>query len=222
MKVLVVEDEKDLRTVLRRGLESKKYTVDEAKNGKIALEKLELNKYDLVLLDLNLPFVDGIDVCKNIRNDKIDTGIIMLTTRTEIEDRVEGLDVGADDYIGKPFSFKELLARIEAVMRSRERRGSNEINVDELKLDSMKKRVWLSGTEIKLNAKEFGILEYLMRNKGKVVNQGELFEHVWSEEADPFTKTVKAQINNLRRKIDKDRKEDSYIKTIKNQGYLIA
>lgn len=221
MRLLIVEDEQQLRRALKKGLESEGYSIDEAADGKTALEKKEINNYDLILLDINLPEVDGFEVCKSIRSSKDDTPIIMLTARTEIDDKLTGLHQGADDYIEKPFSFRELQARIEAVMRRKVGKADNIIKVGNLKIDTGKKRTWLNDKEIRLTDKEYGILDFLMRHKGEIKTQEEIFEHVWSEEANPFTKTVKVQISNLRKKIDKFRSKSSYIKTVKNRGYLI-
>jgi DNA-binding response OmpR family regulator len=221
MRLLIVEDEQQLRRALKKGLESEGYSIDEAADGKTALEKKEINNYDLILLDINLPEVDGFEVCKSIRSSNDDTPIIMLTARTEIDDKLTGLHQGADDYIEKPFSFRELQARIEAVMRRKVGKADNIIKVGNLKIDTGKKRTWLNDKEIRLTDKEYGILDFLMRHKGEIKTQEEIFEHVWSEEANPFTKTVKVQISNLRKKIDKFRSKSSYIKTVKNRGYLI-
>lgn len=221
MRLLIVEDEKDLRTALKRSLDSEGYTIDEAINGEKALEKILVNEYDLVILDLNLPKIDGVEVCRRLRKENNLVPIIMLTARTGIDNKVKGLDIGADDYIEKPFAFRELLARIDAVLRRKDNRGKSGIEVDNLRIDTRKKRVWVDGNEVRLTDKEYGILEYLASNKGKIIKSGELFEHVWNEEANPFSKTLKVQISNLRKKIDRDRESGSYIKTVKNRGYLI-
>jgi DNA-binding response OmpR family regulator len=221
MKILVVEDEKELRTALKRGLKSNGYTIDEAADGKKALDMVTINDYDLIILDINLPKINGFEVCKKIRKSKNNVPIIMLTARTAIDDKINGLDFGADDYIEKPFSFRELLARIEAVMRRDENRERNIIKADDLKIDTRKKRVWTKNKEIKLTDKEYKVLDFLMRRKGQITTKEDIFEHVWSEEANPFSKTVKVQISNIRKKIDKHRSKGSYIKTIKNRGYLI-
>jgi DNA-binding response OmpR family regulator len=221
MRLLVVEDEKDLRTALKRSLDSEVYTVDEAVDGQDALEKIQVNDYDLIILDLNLPIIDGVEVCRRLRKENNNIPIIMLTARTGIDNKVKGLDIGADDYIEKPFAFRELLARIDAVLRRKDKRSKTGIEVENLRIDTRKKRVWVDRNEISLTDKEYGILEYLMRNKGTIIKSEELFEHVWDEEANPFSKTVKVQISNLRKKIDRDRESGSFIKTVKNRGYLI-
>ena len=193
-----------------------------AEDGEIAISKLNLNEYEIVILDLNLPKVDGIEVCRHIREKKLPLGVIMLTARTELEDKVEGLDIGADDYMEKPFETEELLARIEALSRRLEQRGESTITSTDgsIILNSKAKRAWLNDVELDLNRKEYQILEFLLRHKGEIVSQEDLFSNVWNEEADMFSKTVKAQMSNLRKKIDKG-KEDSYIETHKNKGYLI-
>ncbi|MDD3647897.1 MAG: response regulator transcription factor [Candidatus Dojkabacteria bacterium] len=220
MRILIVEDEIDLLEALKKGLAQKGYAVDKSTNGQDALYKFRMNDYDVVLLDLNLPQIDGTEVCKRIRKKNSEIGIIMLTARGEIEDRVEGLSIGADDYIPKPFSFEEVVARIEALIRRKSMDKKVFLQAKNLTLDPVRRRAMLKGKVVDLNNKEFRILEYLMRNKGKAVSSEELFEHVWNEEADLFSQTLKAQINNLRRKIDIKNKT-SLISTIKNVGYKI-
>ncbi len=155
MRLLIVEDEKDLRTALKRSLDSEGYTIDEAINGEKALEKVMVNEYDLVILDLNLPKIDGVEVCRRLRKENNLVPIIMLTARTGIDNKVKGLDIGADDYIEKPFAFRELLARIDAVLRRKNNRGKSGIEVDNLRIDTRKKRVWVDGNEVRLTDKEY-------------------------------------------------------------------
>ncbi len=222
MKILLVEDEYGLRESLSRHLKLEKHTVDTAKDGEEAIQKVDINEYEIVILDLNLPKVDGIEVCKHIRDNKILVGIIMLTARINVEDKVLGLNVGADDYIEKPFSTDELLARIESLARRMEDRPENIVTSEdgEIKVDMKAKRAWKNDKELDLTKKEYQILEYLLRHKGQIISQEDLFTSVWHDEADIFSKTLKAQMNNLRRKIDEDG-EDSIIETHKNKGYLI-
>jgi DNA-binding response OmpR family regulator len=221
MRILVVEDEKDLADALARGLGRQGYAVDVACDGEEALRVAEINEYDLLVLDLNLPKVDGIEVCKRIRGTGSSTGILILTARTGLGDRVEGLDQGADDYLVKPFHFPELLARVRAILRREGEQRKLILRVGDLVLDPNAHRVSHGDSLVTLTAKEFGILEYLMRNVGCVVSQEELLEHVWSEDANLFTQSIKVHINNLRRKLDAAGGE-GLISTIKGKGYMIG
>lgn len=220
MRILVVEDNEQLLKAIKKGLEKQGYAVDTASDGEIGLEKAELNEYDQIILDLNLPKLDGTEVCRKIRESGKKVGIIMLTARADVDDIVEGLETGADDYITKPFSFEELFARIEALTRRKDERIQNVVKLGDIKIDFNKKRVWKSGKELKLSSKEYGVLAYLINNKGAIISPEKLFEHVWNEEANQFSKTLKVHINNLRKKID-SKNSDSLIQTIRNQGYLV-
>jgi two-component system, OmpR family, response regulator len=222
MRLLVVEDEKDLIDALEKGLKQRGYAVDKALDGQEALEKFRISQYDVVLLDLNLPKKDGIEVAKEIRSENTEVGIIMLTARGEIKNRIEGLTTGADDYMPKPFSFDELLARIEALIRRKSIVKDVVLEFGDLLLDPVTRKVAKGQNELVLTNKEFKILEYLLRNQGKAVSAEELFEHVWNENANLFSQTLKAQINNLRRKLDGPVACESIIKTIKNVGYKIG
>ncbi len=220
MRILVVEDEKVMANALVTGLSRQGYSTDVAYDGEEALNLAEINKYDLVLLDLNLPKIDGIEVCRRLRASGDSTGILMLTARSGLDDRVLGLDIGADDYLLKPFHFPELLARVRAILR---RDGENRdviLRSDDLVLDPNSVKLFLNGTEIPLTSKEFGILEYLMRNVGRVVSQEELLEHVWNEDANLFTQTIKVHINNIRKKLA-NVGGTGRISTIKGRGYII-
>lgn len=220
MRILVVEDEKVMANALVTGLSRQGYSTDVAYDGEEALNLAEINKYDLVLLDLNLPKIDGIEVCRRLRASGDSTGILMLTARSGLDDRVLGLDIGADDYLLKPFHFPELLARVRAILR---RDGENRdviLRSDDLVLDPNSVKLFLNGTEIPLTSKEFGILEYLMRNVGRVVSQEELLEHVWNEDANLFTQTIKVHINNIRKKLA-NVGGIGRISTIKGRGYII-
>jgi DNA-binding response OmpR family regulator len=221
MRILVVEDEKDLADALARGLGRQGYAVDVACDGEEALRVAEINEYDLLVLDLNLPKVDGMEVCRRIRGNGSSTGILILTARTGLGDRVEGLDQGADDYLMKPFHFPELLARVRAILRREGEQRKLILRVGDLVLDPNAHRVSYRDGLVALTAKEFGILEYLMRNAGCVVSQEELLEHVWSEDANLFTQSIKVHMNNLRRKLDASGGE-GLISTIKGKGYMIG
>lgn len=220
MRILVVEDEKSLADAISTGLSRHGYSVDTVYDGEEALRILEVNSYDLVVLDLNLPGVDGLEVCRQIRAGGAATGILMLTARSSLDDRVHGLDLGADDYLVKPFHFPELLARIRAILRREIKSRQVLLKCGDLVLDPGSMKVYLKDNEIALTVKEFGIMEYLMRNTGRIVSQEELLEHVWNESTDLFTQTVKVHINNLRRKLESAGGKD-IINTVKNRGYFI-
>jgi DNA-binding response OmpR family regulator len=221
MRILVTEDERDLADALARGLERQGYAVDVAYDGEEALRLAEVNDYDLIVLDLNLPKVDGMEVCRKLRDSGSSIGMLMLTARSGLGDRVNGLDQGADDYLVKPFHFPELLARVRSILRREGEHRKPIMRTGELVLDPNAHRVSFRDSHVVLTAKEFGILEYLMRNVGCVVSQEELLEHVWSEDANLFTQSIKVHINNLRRKLDAAGGE-GLISTIKGKGYLIG
>jgi DNA-binding response OmpR family regulator len=221
MRILVTEDERDLADALARGLERQGYAVDVAYDGEEALRLAEVNDYDLIVLDLNLPKVDGMEVCRKLRDSGSSIGMLMLTARSGLGDRVNGLDQGADDYLVKPFHFPELLARVRSILRREGEHRKPIMRTGELVLDPNAHRVSFRDSHVVLTAKEFGILEYLMRNVGCVVSQEELLEHVWSEDANLFTQSIKVHINNLRRKLDAASGE-GLISTIKGKGYLIG
>ncbi len=218
MKILIVEDDRNLRELLSNFFLSKKYVVEEARDGAEALKLIFTNEYDCILLDLNLPLVDGVKVAKEVRKREMDLPIVMLTARSEIYNKLEGFDTGADDYITKPFDMKEVLARVNAVIR---RYSNNKQNVLEFNKMSVcpesNKLVAKNGKEILLSNKEMGILEYLIRNKNKIISAEELLEHVWDREIDVFSDTVKTHMKTLRKKIDSEKKG---IKTIRGKGYI--
>lgn len=215
MKVLLVEDENELRRIVKRYLEKNGYVVDEAENGKVALEKFFLVNYDIVLLDLNLPIVDGIEVARRIRKES-DTLILMLTARSQIYNKLEGFESGADDYLTKPFDMKELLARIVALLK---RSGGTLKNLKYLDYDVLpRSNILKRGDEIiELSNKEMGILEYLLIHANTAVSSEELLEHVWDSEVDMLTETVKTHVKTLRKKIDPKKK---YIQNIRGKGYI--
>jgi len=221
MRILVTEDEKDLADALAKGLERQGYAVDVAYDGEESLRLAEVNDYDLMILDLNLPKVDGMEVCKRLRDSGSSTGILMLTARAGLDSRVEGLDTGADDYLVKPFHFPELLARVRSILRREGEHRKPILRTGDLVLDPNTVRASVGDKPVVLTAKEFGILEYLMRNVGRVVSQEELLEHVWGEDANMFTQSIKVHINNLRKKLDAAG-GGGLITTIKGKGYLIG
>ena len=221
MRILVTEDERDLADALAKGLERQGYAVDVAYDGDESLRLAEVNDYDLLILDLNLPKVDGMEVCKRLRDSGSPIGILMLTARDGLDSRVDGLDIGADDYLVKPFHFPELLARVRAILRREGEHKKPILRTGDLVLDPNTIRAAVRDTQVTLTAKEFGILEYLMRNVGRVVSQEELLEHVWGEDTNLFTQSIKVHINNLRKKLDAAGGE-GLISTIKGKGYLIG
>jgi DNA-binding response OmpR family regulator len=220
MRVLVVEDEEPIASAIERGLTKIGYAVDVAFDGQEALDKASVNNYDVVCLDLNLPKVDGVEVCRRLREDRFGGGVIMLTARSSIRERIEGLDQGADDYLVKPFAFSELAARIRAITRREGGLREPVLNTRGLELDPNTNRVKRDSVEIHLTPKEFALVYYLARNEGRAVPQEELLEHIWDEHANPFTQTVKVHMNNLRRKLNEGFTEQ-LIETIRGKGYVL-
>ena len=220
MRILITEDEKDMAEALARGLRQQGYAADIAYDGEEALVMAEVNDYDLIILDLNLPKIDGVEVCRRIRASGSATGILMLTARSSLDDRVNGLDQGADDYLVKPFHFPELLARVRAILRREGETRHPILRSGELVLDPNSIKGYFRGSEIAFTIKEFAILEYLMRNAGRVISQEELLEHVWNEDTNMFTHTVKVHINNMRKKLSAAGAGD-LISTVKGRGYLL-
>lgn len=220
MKILVVEDEKKVASFIKKGLEEEYYSVDAAFDGKEGL-KLALNEeYDLIILDLMLPYKDGISILKEIRNEKIFTPVLILTARDTVQDKVKGLDTGADDYLSKPFSFEELLARIRALLRRNSQERSNYLQASDLRLDIEKHKIFRNDVEIILTPKEFAVLEYLLRNKNRVISRTKLSEHIYEFHFDPETNVIDVFINKLRNKVDKGF-EKQVIQTVRGVGYLI-
>ena len=201
MRVLVVEDEKRIADFLARGLQGAGYAVDAAANGATALDFIHATDYDLVILDLGLPDIDGIDVLRKIRNRKAGPPVLILSARGAVDDRVTGLETGADDYLVKPFAFVELLARVRALLR-RGQPTPEKLQVADLSLDCIRRKVTRSGEPIELAPKEFGILEYMMRNKGRPLSRTMIVEHVWDMDYDGLTNIVDVYIRHLRSKID--------------------
>ena len=218
---MVIEDEKDLADAIARGLTRLAYSVDTAYDGLKALEMAEVNSYDLLILDLSLPGLNGLEICKRIRANDSRVGILMLTARAGQDDRVTGLDLGADDYLVKPFHFPELIARVRSIFRRTGEVRQVILRLDDLVLDPNAISLYSGDRRIALTAKEFAILEYLMVHAGKVVSQEELLEHVWNEDANLFTQVIKVHINNLRKKMQEAGAEDC-IRTVKGRGYVVG
>ncbi len=220
MRLLIVEDEQALVKPVKKFLEGKGFAVDTVDNGKDAIEYALETKYDCILLDLNLPEIDGITVADTLRKEEVQTPIIMVTARSQIYNKLEGFESGADDYVTKPFDLNELVARINAVIK-RSSKNSDEIltfGEYEVQVESNKVIDSEEGREIELSNKEMGILEYLLRNKGVIVSAEEILEHVWDREIDMFTSTVKTHMKTLRKKIDPKKK---HIKTVRGKGYIL-
>jgi DNA-binding response OmpR family regulator len=218
MRVLIIEDELAISEPLKLALEKRNFAVDLATDGKSGLDKALINTYDCILLDLNLPEMDGLEVAKKLRESENFTPILMLTARTTINNKYEGFEHGTDDYLTKPFDFKELLLRIQSLIKRSSIDRTLNLSAGDVTLDVTSLTVNKNGKLINLNAKEYGILEYLLRKRGKIVSQEELLEHVWNEEIDSLTQTVKTNIKTLRKKIDPKK---IIIKTFKGRGYVI-
>ncbi len=222
MRLLVVEDEEDLAEGLRVGLARTGYAVDVAADAAEAYDRLTVNEYDLMLLDVNLPDGDGFSLCRSLRSGEVDTPgdgdlrVLMLTARGGLDDRVRGLDEGADDYLVKPFALAELLARVRALLRRDTAGTSAVLAVGPLQVDVARHRATLGGEPLGLTPKEFGVLEYLITRPGRVVSSEELLEHVWDANADPFTQTVRVTVGTLRRKLG-----DGWIETVVGRGYRL-
>ena len=223
MRILVVDDEVDLVEAVARGLRRQGYAVDVAFGGEEALEKASYTPYDLVCLDLTMPDIDGIDVCVALRvnpPEGLVPRILMLTARDTIEDRIAGLDVGADDYLVKPFAFEELAARVRSLLRRNAGQGGAVLKVGGLSLDAARHQVSRGSRDLSLTAKEFAVLHYFMSRPGEVVSQEDLLEHVWDEHADPFTNTVRVTIGTLRKK-GTDGEENELLETVVGRGYRL-
>lgn len=218
MKLLIVEDEKNIANPLKRILERNGFMVDLCFDGMEGYKSAVQIDYDCIILDLNLPGMDGIEVAKKLRAEEINTPIIMLTARSQVYDTLDGFESGADDYVTKPFETKVLLARINALIKRNSLNQIDELEIDGMKIEVEKNKVIKDKKEIELSSKEMGVLEYLLRNKGKAISSEELLEHVWDSEINVFTETVKTHMKTLRKKIDPKKK---IIKTIRGKGYLI-
>ncbi len=222
MKILLVEDEIGIANFIAEGLIMENYLVDISYEGRSAIDNAIINEYDLILLDLMLPDIDGIEVCQEIRNNNVSTPIMMLTAKNTTDDKVMGLDIGADDYLTKPFELDELLARIRALLRRGQKKYTgNVIKIANLSLDTKTHDVVRGKQKIELSNKEYKLLEYMMRNSNEVLSRQQILEHVWDTDIDPFSNTVEVHIRFLRQKIDQifSRK---LIKTIRGAGYKIS
>ena len=220
MKILVVEDEQMLALLIKKGLEENSFTVDISHDGEEGMHLAETYPYDAVLLDLTLPGVDGLDILQSLRAKQIDVPVLIITARGEVAQRINGLEIGADDYIAKPFEFGELLARLRSVIRRSKGKASSLLLIDDLAIDTGARTVQRAGREITLSAREFTILEYLALHSGKVVSRTELIEHIYPSDSDWDSNVIDVFVNHLRNKIDKgfDR---PLIHTRRGAGYLL-
>lgn len=220
MRILLVEDEKKIASFIDRGLKEQHYAVDMAHDGKSGSLLASDNEYDLIILDVMLPDMDGFALCQEIRNKKNTTPILLLTARSKVSDKVRGLDGGADDYLTKPFEFEELLARIGALLRRKNSQVSAVLRVADLELNQLKHTVKRDGKDITLTSKEYALLEYLMVHSEQVVTRTMISEHVWNEDFDSFSNVVDVYINHLRNKIDKGFKKP-LINSVRGSGYVL-
>ena len=221
MRILVVEDEPKIARFIKKGLTEEGYAVDVARDGEEALAFARAAPYDLIVLDLMLPKIDGITVCRKLRKDDIEVSLLILTAKDSIEDRVLGLDAGADDYLVKPFAFAELLARIRALLRRPQAMSSNVLEVGDLVLDVQKHRVERGGVQVELTSRELSLLEYMMRNPCQVLTRTQIMEHVWNYDFYAGSNVVDVYIRYLRKKIDEGH-DDKLIKTMRGVGYSIC
>ena len=221
MRILLVEDESRVAGFIAKGLREQTYAVDLAANGEEALYLASVNEYDLVVLDVQLPLKDGYAVCRELRGCGFRSPILMLTARDAVDDRVAGLDAGADDYLTKPFDFKELLARLRALARRSVALRPRVIRVADLSLDTASHRAARAGRPVSLTAKEYALLEFLMLNEGRVVGREQIAEHVWDESFDPFSNVIDVYIRRLRAKLDSGA-ACPLIHTRRGAGYLLS
>ena len=220
MRLLVVEDEKKVASFVRKGLEEEGYAVDVAADGESGLELALDQVHDLIILDIHLPRMNGLRVLQELRRKKVKIPVLLLTVRATIEDKVLGLDAGADDYLTKPFAFQELVARVRALLRRRAEAEPPVLQIADLVLDPARRTVFRGGEKIELTAKEYTLLDYLMRNPGRVLTRTLIGEHVWDYDFDTSTNVIDVYVNYLRKKIDAGR-EMKLIHTVRGVGYML-
>ncbi len=220
MRILVVEDEKKVASFIKRGLEEESYEVDTAGDGEEGLTMALAHKYDMIILDWMLPKRDGMSLLKELRENKSSTPVLMLTAKDSVEDIVTGLETGSDDYLTKPFAFAELLARVKALIRRSEMDRGAELVFADLRIDPVTHKVWRAEKEIDLTAKEYGLLEYFMRNPNQVLTRTMIADHVWDYTFDSFTNIIDVYVNYLRKKIDRDA-PSKLIHTVRGVGYIL-
>ncbi len=220
MRVLLAEDDRRIANFIIKGLRENAYAVDAAADGEDALYQAAINTYDVIILDVMMPVKDGFEVCRELRKEGVKTPVLMLTARDAVEDRISGLDYGADDYLTKPFEFGELLARLRALLRRSGEIRPPKIVVEDLEIDTTAQTVRRGGREISLTTKEYTLLEYLAREKGKVVGRSDIAEHVWDENFDVFSNLIEVYVNRLRSKMDEGYAVQ-LIHTRRGAGYIL-
>jgi len=220
MRLLVVEDEKKVASFIRKGLEEEGYAVDVASDGETGLDMACDRIHDLIILDINLPGRDGLSVLREMRGRKVPTPVLLLTVRANIEDKVLGLDSGADDYLTKPFAFQELVARVRALLRRQADAKTPMLQLADLTLDPARRIVFRGDRKVELTAKEYALLDYFIRNQGRVLTRTMIAEHVWDYDFDPETNVIDVYVNYLRRKIDSD-SDRKLIHTVRGVGYVM-
>jgi two-component system copper resistance phosphate regulon response regulator CusR len=220
MRILLIEDEVKLSAFIRRGLVAERYAVDVAKDGRSGLELAQTYQYDLIILDLMLPVMDGSEVLRRLRKENSSVPVLILSARDSLQDKVSNLETGADDYLTKPFAFAELLVRIKALMRRGPVNRASTIRVSDLELDRLSQQVKRSGHRIDLTSKEYALLEYLMSNAGRVLSRNMIIEHVWDQSFDGITNIVDVYIRHLRNKVDSGH-EPKLLRTVRGVGYTI-
>jgi two-component system copper resistance phosphate regulon response regulator CusR len=220
MRLLLVEDDEDVARFIRKGLIEQAYAVDVVADGEAALLQTSINPYDAVILDLMIPAPDGLEVCRRLRREGSTLPVLILTARDTVEEKIAGLDAGADDYLAKPFQFGELLARLRALLR---RGGANRapiLRAASLEIDTRSHRVTLAGAILSLTTKEYSLLEYLALNEGRIIGREEISEHVWNQDFDPFSNLVEVYVNRLRRNIERV-SSHKLIHTVRGAGYML-
>jgi DNA-binding response OmpR family regulator len=221
MRLLVVEDEPAAAAILAKGLREHAYVIDVAADGRGAIEQAVVHDYDLIILDVLLPGIDGLEVCRRLRERRIAVPILMLTAVSGVDERVAGLDAGADDYLPKPFHFSELLARVRALLRRGPTLDPSVLRVADLAIDTRSRRVERNGRVIELTTKEYTLLAYLVRRQGQVVTRSDIIDHVWDDNFDPLSNVIEVYVQRLRRKVD-DGHEEKLIHTRRGAGYVLA
>ncbi len=221
MRILLVEDDKSLQRTLVRLFKTQNFAVDVTASGKEAIFLAKTNDFDVVVLDLMLPDIDGFEVCKQLRKEKVSTPVIMLTALDEVENRIKGLDTGADDYLPKPFHAGELLARIRALARRASDEKTPVLKINDVELDRAARKALRNGKDLRLSGKEFALLEFLLVNRKRIVTRSEIAEHVWDMNFDPHSNVIEAFIKLLRRKVERGSKQ-KIIRTVRGIGYTIS
>lgn len=223
MKILIIEDDHKISSALKRGFEQENFSVDTSYDGEDGYDLALTEDYAAIILDVMLPKMDGFEVCKSLRNENVHTPIIMLTAKADLEDKITGLNLGADDYLAKPFAFEELLARVRALIRRPNNLTDSKLSYEDLTLDTNTFKVTRADKEIQLSKKEYTVLEFLLRNKENIVTKDQLINRLWDYESDILPNTIEQYISYLRNKIDKPFKnKPALIKTVRGFGYKIS